>query len=103
MLHTDVCDYLPRIAAPTLVLHRRDDNAVPIAAGRRVASLIPNARFVPLEGDHHLPYFANAESVLRAIDEFLGIEPAPIAPAAPLATAEAPVTVLFTDLEGSTA
>ena len=101
--HTDVCDYLPRIAAPALVLHRRRDNAVPLELGRRVASLIPNARFVPLEGDHHIPYHGDMESVLRAIDEFLGVEPAPAPPpAAQRTAAEAPVTILFTDMEGST-
>ncbi|OGO53027.1 MAG: hypothetical protein A2148_00855, partial [Chloroflexi bacterium RBG_16_68_14] len=65
--HTNVRDYLPRITAPTLVLHRRDDNAVPLEFGRRVASLLPNARFLPLEGDHHLPFQGDAASVLRAI------------------------------------
>ena len=42
------------ITAPTLVLHCRDDAAVPFEEGRRMASLIPRARFVALEGRNHL-------------------------------------------------
>ena len=104
--NTAVCDYLPRITAPTLILHRREDQAVPPECGRQVASLLPNARYVLLDGDHHLPFEGDSEAVLRAVDEFLGLEPAPAAPAKTAVTPHthvgAPVTILFTDMEGST-
>lgn len=115
MFHVDVIEYLPNIQAPALVLHRRGDNAVPMESGRRVASLLPNARFVMLEGDHHLEYYGDSESVLSAMEEFLEVEPPPAdaksAPAAPTlsqsaiiarALSSAPVAILFTDMEGST-
>jgi len=50
----DVLDLLPRIDVPTLVLHCRDDGIVPFEDGRRMAAMIPNARFVGLEGQNHL-------------------------------------------------
>ena len=50
----DVSDLLGQIAVPTLVLHCRDDGIVPFEAGRRMAAMIPNARFVALEGRNHL-------------------------------------------------
>ena len=50
----DVTSLLGRIAAPTLVLHCRDDGVVPFAEGRRMAAMIPEARFVSLEGRNHL-------------------------------------------------
>jgi len=50
----NVVDYLPGIAAPTLVLHCRDDSAVPFEQGRLIASRIPRARFVPLESRNHV-------------------------------------------------
>ena len=50
----DIVDLLPEIDTPTLVLHVRDDGIVSFDEGRRMASLIPNARFVPLEGRNHL-------------------------------------------------
>ncbi|MCP5368450.1 MAG: alpha/beta hydrolase, partial [Hyphomicrobiales bacterium] len=54
MAGIDVSDLAPLVRAPTLVLHARGDAAVPFDQGRRVASLIPGARFVPLEGNNHL-------------------------------------------------
>jgi class 3 adenylate cyclase/pimeloyl-ACP methyl ester carboxylesterase len=103
--HTNVCDKLPGISAPTLVLHRRQDKAVPLEAGRQVASLIPNARFVVLEGDHHLPYSGNVDALVRAIEEFAGVptpEPAEAPAGRRQVPAGPPVTILFTDMEGST-
>jgi pimeloyl-ACP methyl ester carboxylesterase/DNA-binding CsgD family transcriptional regulator len=66
----DIRDLLPRIQAPTLVLHRRGDRAVPISAGQSVAKLIANARFVALEGDSIHPAGGSAD-ILRLVDEFL--------------------------------
>ena len=84
MFEIDVADYVPRITAPTLVLHRRDDIAVPAEFGRKVASLLPNARFVLLEGDHHIPFDSEDDPAIRHVEEFLGIEPeAALAPPAP--------------------
>jgi pimeloyl-ACP methyl ester carboxylesterase len=50
----DVTALLPRIRVPTLVLHCRDDGVAPFDEGRRMAALIPGARFIPLEGRNHL-------------------------------------------------
>jgi len=68
----DVVHLLPSLRVPTLVLHRQQERAMPFRLGRELASLIPNARFVPLEGRDHLPWLGDFESVLRAIAEFLG-------------------------------
>ena len=50
----DVRDDLPNVQAPTLVLHSRGDLLVPFDLGRRLAAMIPNAEFVPLESNNHL-------------------------------------------------
>ena len=50
----NVLDLLPDIAVPTLVIHCRDDAAVPFEQGRLIASRIPGARFVALEGRNHI-------------------------------------------------
>ena len=75
----DLRRVLPRISVPTLVLHRRNDPYVPFAASREAASLIPAARLVPLDGDSHLPFFGDADSVVDAVLAFLG-EPARSSP-----------------------
>jgi hypothetical protein len=68
----NVVHLLPGLQVPTLVLHRHQDRAMPFRLGRELASLIPNTRFVPLEGGDHLFWYGDFESVLRAIAEFLG-------------------------------
>jgi class 3 adenylate cyclase/pimeloyl-ACP methyl ester carboxylesterase len=50
----DVTDLLGQVSVPTLVLHVRDDAMVPLEEGRRMAAMIPKARFVTLEGQNHL-------------------------------------------------
>ena len=50
----DVLDIAPHVRCPTLVMHARDDAIIPFDEGRRVASLIPGARFVPLESRNHV-------------------------------------------------
>src|SRR4051794_2363238 len=68
----DVRDRLATIEVPTLVLHRRDDRAIPFALGQDVATRIPGATFVPLDGTDHLPWRGDADSLPRAVREFLG-------------------------------
>jgi class 3 adenylate cyclase/pimeloyl-ACP methyl ester carboxylesterase len=50
----DVTELLPRVTVPTLVLHCRDEAVQPFDEGRRMAAMIPGARFVALEGRNHL-------------------------------------------------
>ncbi len=50
----EVSELLPRVSVPTLVLHCREDGIVPFDEGRRMAAMIPGARFVPLDGRNHL-------------------------------------------------
>jgi pimeloyl-ACP methyl ester carboxylesterase/DNA-binding CsgD family transcriptional regulator len=75
----DATDAYSRVVAPTLVLHRRDDRAVPYELGLEVASLIPGARFVPLEGSHHLPWLGDVRSLLAALTDFIALGEYPIA------------------------
>lgn len=69
----DSTGHLGDVLAPTLVLHRRDDRAIPFVLGRDVAQRIRNARFVALEGDDHFPWRGDADAVVRATLEFLGV------------------------------
>lgn len=50
----DVTDLARQLTLPTLVLHARGDAAVPFDEGRRLAALIPGARFVSLDSDNHV-------------------------------------------------
>jgi pimeloyl-ACP methyl ester carboxylesterase len=70
-LHSDARPFLPSVTMPALVLHRRGDRTVPISRGRELASLLPNARFVALSGDSHLPHVDDQREVQRALAGFL--------------------------------
>jgi eukaryotic-like serine/threonine-protein kinase len=76
MGNIDVVDLLPQVKVPTLVLHCRDEAGVPFEEGRKLAAMIPGARFVPLEGRNHL-LLEGAPSwgtFVREIRRFLGTE-----------------------------
>jgi pimeloyl-ACP methyl ester carboxylesterase/DNA-binding CsgD family transcriptional regulator len=74
---TSVTELLGEVAAPTLVLHRRDDRAIPYRAGRELAAQIAGARLVSLPGRSHFPHVGDAATVVRAILEFLGAPAVP--------------------------
>ncbi len=50
----DVRHLLPHVKAPTLVLHARGDQRIPLDHGRELAASIPNARLVTLESNSHI-------------------------------------------------
>jgi pimeloyl-ACP methyl ester carboxylesterase len=72
----DVRQVLPAVHVPTLVLHRRGDRCLLVDEGRYVASRIPGARFVELDGDDHLPFIGDQDAVLREIEAFVTGQPA---------------------------
>ncbi len=49
----DTQDLARQLRVPTLVLHSEGDRRVPLEEGRRLAALIPDARFVALQGNNH--------------------------------------------------
>jgi pimeloyl-ACP methyl ester carboxylesterase/DNA-binding CsgD family transcriptional regulator len=50
----DVRDEAARVRCPTLVMHATGDRRIPFEEGRFMASLIPGARFVPLDSANHI-------------------------------------------------
>lgn len=69
-----------RVRVPTLAFHVRGDQMVPFESGRHLASLVPGARFVPLEGQNHVllrdePAWPN---FLGELQRFLGLDAGPL-------------------------
>lgn len=89
----DVRAYLPLVRRPPLVVHRRDDRAVPSRLGREVAASIPGATFIPLPGGAHFPWHGDTDSVIRACRQVLA--PGQLSPA----VAAAPESVLLSPRE----
>ncbi len=52
--YIDVRDRLAAVGVPTIVLHSKHDQRIPLELGRAVASGIPDAQFVPLESRNHI-------------------------------------------------
>ena len=79
----DVVPFLEKIRTPTLVIHARDDQVVPLAEGRLVASGIPGAQFVELDSKNHvlLENEPAWERFRSAVLEFTGLEAQPGEPA----------------------
>jgi DNA-binding winged helix-turn-helix (wHTH) protein/pimeloyl-ACP methyl ester carboxylesterase len=50
----DVDELLPRVSVPTLVIHARNETRAPFEEGRKIASRIEGARFVPVESANHI-------------------------------------------------
>ena len=97
----DLTDILSEVTVPTLVLHRRQLQSLSVDVARGLAARIPDARLALLEGTSIVPFAGDTEAALEAIEEFLESRPADSAPAATSTGGFA--TVLFTDVEGSTA
>jgi DNA-binding CsgD family transcriptional regulator len=88
----DVRAELERVRAPTLVVHRRGDRAIPYHLGRELAAAISGARLIPLAGTAHFPWAGDASSVVRAMRSVL-------APEAPARVAGEPAAVLLSGRE----
>lgn len=93
----DVRSILSTIHVPTLVLHRSGDRWQKVEEGRYLAEHIPGAKFVELPGDDHVIFAGDQTQLLDEIEEFVtGVRPTP-------PSERVLLTVLFTDIVGSTA
>ena len=93
----DIRKLLGSVRVPTLVLHRTGDRAVNVEASRYMAARLPHARFVELPGEDHAPFAGDQEAMLSLTQEFLTGTPRAVD------TNRAVLTVMFTDIVGSTA
>ena len=98
-IDVDVCDLLPLIRVPTLVMHRKEGGNWDVRSGRYLADHIPSARWVELPGADFLPALGDQETLFAALESFLADvvagRQAEIEPDRVLAT------VLFSDIVGS--
>jgi pimeloyl-ACP methyl ester carboxylesterase/DNA-binding CsgD family transcriptional regulator len=99
----DVRDVARSLNVPALVLHARDDAITPFEEGRLLATLIPGAQFVPLDGRNHVLLADEPawQQFLTAVRDFLASLPqaevAPIQPAVPLSSRELEVLARVAD------
>lgn len=83
MAGLDVTPVASALRVPTLVLHARGDRRAPFEEGRRLAGVIPDARFVPLESENHIllaqePAFRQFFEALRGFVVGASAAPSPL-------------------------
>ena len=98
MLAADVSELAVQLSMPALVMHGRHDRTVPFDLGRALAAQLPNARFVSFEGSITVPQ-RQQQAIVEEIRRFLGVETV----SRPRPLDGGLVTILFTDMESSTA
>ena len=69
----DASDEVGRVRAPTLVLHRSGDRAIPLPLGRELAARIHGAAFVELDGANHFPWHGDGDSIMQPVLRHLGV------------------------------
>ncbi len=95
-LDIDVRPILPSVDVPTLVLHRRGDQAVNRRGAEWMAAQIPGAKYVELAGIDHAVYAGDTDAIIDEVEEFLtGVRRA-------TEVDRVLATVMFTDIVDST-
>ena len=97
-MDVDVCEVLPLVRVPTLVMHRREGGGWGIESGRYLAAHITGSRLVELRGADFTPSLGDQDELFAELESFLadvhegrtGVEPDRVL-----------ATVLFTDIVAS--
>lgn len=97
LAEADVRERLPKVTAPTLIVHRRDAAFVPVAHGRYLAEHIDAATYVELDGADTLYWVGDSTPVLDEVEEFITGARGGAAVVERMLT-----TIVFTDIVGST-
>lgn len=72
-----VGDDAAKVAAPTHVIHRAGDRAVPVGEGERLAAAIPGATLTVLPGRAHVPFAGDVDALVDEIRTALALPPLP--------------------------
>jgi proline iminopeptidase len=66
----DILHTLPRITAPTLLIHGAE-SVIPVESAEAIARQIPNARLTVLKGIGHFPYIEAPDAFVAAVRGFI--------------------------------
>lgn len=93
MFSINVKDAARKVACPALVFHSRGDQLIYFDQGRKLAGLIPGAKFIPVDSVNHIPFREEPcwPEVVRELRSFLDYQPMAAAPALKLTLRQAEV------------
>jgi pimeloyl-ACP methyl ester carboxylesterase len=67
----ETCSRLAEISTPTLVIQGSNDRLIPVASGRKLATMIPGARFVEVPHTGHMFFLEDVDSYVGAVEQHL--------------------------------
>ncbi len=67
----DLCDVMPSIKAPTLLIWGENDTATPLADAKKMEKLIPGAALISFPGCGHYSFLDNPIQFAAILDSFL--------------------------------
>ena len=73
VVNEDIGHLLPNVTAPTLLIWGTEDDAAPLAQGRRMEQLIPDAGLVTFEGAGHFAYLDEPDRFCTIVRHFLKV------------------------------
>lgn len=62
---------MSRISSPTLVIHGRDDQIVPVANGRLLAEALPDATYSEIRAAGHVVHLEQPALIAETISSFM--------------------------------
>lgn len=71
LYEADASAALPALEQPSLILHYRDDPAIPFAGGSQLAKGIEDTELVPMDGPYHTPPSEHLDSIASAVRRFV--------------------------------
>ena len=101
LFSADVEGLAERVSAPVLVMHARRDPLIPFGLGREAAARLPQATLLPYEASG-AGVWHQADAIIPEIRRFLGVRTDEAAQEQ-VSRVSGVHTILFTDVEGSTA
>jgi class 3 adenylate cyclase len=97
-MDVDVCDVLPLVRVPTMVIQRSEGGGWGVESGGYLAEHLPGARYVELPGADFVPRLGDQEQLFGELEAFLADV---VEGKAAVDTDRVLATVLFTDIVGS--
>ena len=68
----DASEAASQLTIPALVIHRTKDHTIPFNAGRKLASILPNAQLISMAGSAHIPWMGKeADEIVAEIINFI--------------------------------
>lgn len=71
----DVREVLSRLEVPTLVIHDRHDQTIPMTAAEEIEALVPGSELCLLDGNEHDPFIRDSGSLVDIILDFVNERP----------------------------